>query len=169
MGPAGRFILYPDSHTYWRMPALGDLVADSLTAPAPAFARTGEFVTMFGVRAERILVTLPVVLPVTPPAGVPARMTFEGELWVADAYRAEARGVQKALDSIASLTSGVEGMVLRQRLRHAESGYELESTVVELSDAAIIPDMFRVPPGYRQVTRAAGPGPAPAGSRRTQP
>ena len=169
MGPAGHCILYPDQQTYWRMPELGNLLADSLSSPAPTFVRTGEFMTLLGLRAERIQVTMPIVMPVMLPAGAPTRMTLEGELWVADAYRADARGVQKALGPIASLTGILEGMVLRQRLRHPESGYEIESTVVDLNDGAIPADMFRVPPGYRQVSQAIVSSPAPGGARRTQP
>ena len=165
--PDGQYIVYPDSEMYWRMPP-GDLLAGSRTTAQTTFRRTGEFSTMLGVRAERVSVTLPIVLPVTPPAGFPTRMTFEGEVWVADVYREEARGVQKAL-GLTILPSGVEGMVLRQVLRNAEFGYEVESRVVELVEASIPPDMFVVPMGYREISQPLAPDVAPGGSRRTQP
>lgn len=168
MRSGGQFVVYPDSRVYWRMPAPGNLLADSRLATQPTFRRTGEFITMLGVRAERIPLTLPIVLPATPPAGFPTRVTFEGEVWVADVFREEARGVQKAL-GLTVLPSGMEGMVLRQVLRNAEFGYEVESTVVELVEAPIPPDMFIVPAGYREISQPVAPGVAPAGSRRKQP
>ena len=164
----GQFIVYPDSRAYWRIPTLGDLLGDPRSTPQATFRRTGEFNTMLGVRTERIQVTLPIVLPVTPPAGFPTRMTLEGEAWVADAYREEARGVQKALRPTV-LPPGVEGMVLRQVLRNAEFGYEIESTVVELVEAPLAPDMFLIPDGYREISQPVVPDAAPGGSRRKQP
>ena len=164
----GQFIVYPDSRAYWRMPTLEGLLPDSRSTAQAAFRRTGEFITMHGVRAERIPVTLPIALPVTPPAGFPTRMTFEGEVWVADVFREEARGVQKLL-GLTVLPPGVEGMVLRQVLRNAEFGYEVESTVVELAEAPIPPDMFIVPSGYREINQPLVPDVAPGGSRRRQP
>ena len=164
----GQFVVYPDVQAYWRIPTPGGLLADSRSSGHTTFRRTGEFITMLGVRAERIPVTLPIALPVTPPAGFPTRMTFEGELWVADAYRAEARGIQNTL-GLTVLPPGVEGMVLRQVLRNAEFGYEVESTVVELDEAPIPPDMFIVPAGYREINQPVVPDVAPGGSRRRQP
>jgi hypothetical protein len=165
--PDGQFIVYPELRTYWRMPP-GDRLAGSRSTAQTTFRRTGEVTTMLGVQAERISVTLPLVLPVTPPAGFPTRMTFEGEIWVADVYRAEGRGVQKAL-GLTVLPPGVEGMVLRQILRNAEFGYEVESTVIELVEAPTPGDMFLVPAGYREINQPVAPEVAPGGSRRTQP
>lgn len=164
----GRVIVYPDLQAYLTMPMRGDLLADSGSGAPPTFRRTGEFVTMLGVQTERILVTLPIVLPMTPPAGVPTRMRFEGEIWVADHYRAEARGVQKALGGTV-LPNGVEGMVLRQTLRAVEFGYEVQSTVLELVEAPIPAEMFMVPAGYRELNQPVVPDAAPGGLRRRQP
>lgn len=171
LGPSGRFIAYPDLRAYLRMPMAGDLLANSGSGEQPTFRRTGEFVTMLGVQTERILVTLPIVLPMTPPAGMPTRMRFEGEIWVADVYRTEARGVQKALGAavLPGSVEGVEGMVLRQTLRNAEFGYEVQSTVVELVEAPIPAEMFMVPASYRELNQPVVPDAAPGGLRRRQP
>ena len=165
MRPDGQFVVYPDLRAYWRVATPGKLLADSRATAQTTFRRTGEFITMLGVRAERIPLTLPIVLPLTPPAGFPTRMTFEGDIWVADVYREEARGLQKAL-GVTVFPPGIEGMVLRQVLRSAELGYEVESTVVELVDGPISPDMFVVPLGYRELNQPAAPSVVPGGSRR---
>jgi hypothetical protein len=165
MRPDGQVILYPESGTYFRIPASAGLFTNSRLTADTAFHRTGEFVTMLGVQAERILVTLKIVLPALPPAGFPTRVTFEGEVWVADVHREEALGIQQAL-GFSVVPDGVEGMVLRQVLRSAEFGYEVESTVVELVDGPIPPDMFVVPPGFRELNQPVAPAAVPGGSRR---
>ncbi len=94
--PDGQFVLYPDSQTYARIPLPGGVpTAPGQTLPL-AVRRTGEFATYFGLRAERVLVTMTLVLPVTPPAGFPTTITLEGELWLADAYRDGSRRVEDA-------------------------------------------------------------------------
>lgn len=163
--PDGQFILFPDSQTYLPAPVLDNPGG----SPAPAFTRTGEFSTLLGLRCERVLVQMSVALPVTPPAGFPTRVTFEGDMWLADAYRSEGEALRKALALVTSVPAGLEGMVMRQLIRNNQLGYEIESTVTDITDGPIAAGMFEIPNGFRRADQPAIPGTPPAGARRTQP
>ena len=146
MRPDGQFVLFPDSQTYARIPLPASA---SGRAPTLSVRRTAEFATLLGLRAERILVTMTLVLPITPPAGFPTTMTLEGELWLADAHHAEGGGLRKLMGQAASVPNGFEGMVLRQVLRNAQLGYEVETRVTELIEGPIDAALFDIPDGYR--------------------
>jgi hypothetical protein len=148
----GQTLLDPDARTYTRIPRLGDVLKQAASQPTPTFRRTGDFATIHGLRAERVEVTMPVTLPVVPPAGLPTVVTMTGEIWLSAAFRTLGAGVQKAVGFTAPLPSGLEGMVLRQILRSVEFGYEVESNVTELSDSPIAPAMFTIPKDYREVS-----------------
>ncbi len=147
----GQIVLDPEAQTYVRS-ELGNLLKDAAAAPKTAFRRTGQFSTVLGMKAERIELTTTVPLPIGPIAGFPTVVTTTGELWLADAYRELARGVQKAMSHVTALPAGLEGIVLRQVMRSAEFGYEVESRVTEIVEGPIASDMFTVPAGYRDVT-----------------
>ena len=155
--PDGQFVLYPASQTYMRLPELRNDAARAQT-PAPVFRRTGEFATILGLRAERVLVTMTLAFPGIPPPGVPSSMTMEGELWLSDAYSTEARGLQTLMGAVAP-PGGPEGMVLRQVLRNAQMGYEMEMQVTELVEGPIDPALFELPAGYRRVDTPLIPEP----------
>ena len=163
--PDGQFVLFPDSQRYLRAAALGN-ASGSL---APTFIRTGEFSTLLGHRCERVLVQMSLALPVTPPAGFPTRVTFDGELWLADAYRSEGEALRKTLALVSSLPAGLEGMVMRQVFRNNQLGYEIESTVLDITDGPIAAEMFEIPAGFRSADQPAIPETPPAGARRAQP
>ena len=150
--PDGQTVLDPERRTYTRIPQLGDVLKQAAAQPPPTFRRTGEFATIQGVRAERVEVTMPVTLPVIPPAGFPTAVTMTGDIWLSEAFKTVGPGVRKAVGLAGELPAGLEGMVLRQMLRSTEFGYEIESTVTELSDMAIAPEMFSIPKGYREVS-----------------
>ena len=148
----GQMILDPDARTYTRVPQLGNVLKEAAAQPSPTFRRTGDFALIHSVRAERVEVTMPVTLPVVPPPGFPTVLTMTGEVWLSDAFKTYGPGLQKALRLTGRLTTGLEGMALRQTLRSAEFGYEVESTVTELSDEPIAPAMFSIPEGYREIS-----------------
>lgn len=148
----GQTILDPDARTYSRAPELGAVLKEATIQPPPTFRRTGDFALIHGIRAERLEVTMPVMLPVIPPPGFPTVLTMTGEVWLSDALKTYGPGLQKALGLTARPPAGLEGMVLRQILRSAEFGYEVESTVTELTEGPIAPAMFRIPDGYREIS-----------------
>jgi hypothetical protein len=49
-----------------------------------------------------------------------------------------------------------DGLVVRTITRSRQFGYEIESTVTRIEEAPVPPDIFEIPPGYREV-----PMPAP--------
>lgn len=161
--PDGWFALYPDSRTYARS-ALPDDGAAAGQSPPPVVRRTGAFATILGVRAERILVAMTLTLPITPPAGFPTAMTLEGELWLTDAHLSAGGGLRKLLGPATGIPGGIEGMVLRQVLRNAQLGYEVETQVLELVEGPLDAALFEIPAGYRPVEQRLMPEP-PGGRR----
>ena len=162
--PDGQFVLYPDLQRYVRMPLPGSPVLPDRTR-APSVRRSGEFATILGLRAERIFVSMALALPITPPAGFPTTMTLEGELWLSDAYGAEAVGLRTLMGPVPIAPDGLEGMVLRQVLRNAQLGYEIETQVTELVEGPVSAELFEIPAGYRPVEKPVMPDP-PRGGRR---
>jgi hypothetical protein len=148
----GQVVIDPGARTYSRVPELGGLIKEATALPPPAFRRTGEFATILNLRAERIELKISVPLPISPPPGFPTVMVMTGDVWLADGYTSYAEGVRKATGLVASLPAGLEGLVLRQILRSAEFGFEVESRVTELVEGPIAPELFTVPAGYRDIT-----------------
>ena len=144
----GSFLLAPDARTYVRLPDLVDLLSGT-PLPTPTFRRTGEFATLFGLKAERADLTVSIPLPTTLP-GVPTVATMRGDIWVADAYREHGRTLRKAIGFVPALPAGIEGIVLRQTLRNEQMGIEIDYVVTQLAEGPIPAAMFEVPPGYRR-------------------
>ena len=155
MRPDGQFVLDLEARTYWRIPRENALILPATATPS-VFRRTGEFATMLGLRAERVDVTMSLPLPVTPPPGLPTVVSMTGELWIADAYRDYAGNISRAISFSSAIPSGIEGIVLRQVVRNAQLGIEIEHRVTELIEAPVAAEMFEVPDGFRDVTGSAG-------------
>src|SRR5688500_8398953 len=129
--PDGQFALDLGARTYWRIPQESVLTASPSATPL-TFRRTGEFTTMLGLRAERVEVTMSLPLPITPPPGFPTALSMTGELWIADAYRAYANNIGRAIGSSSAAPAKMDGIVLRQVVRNAQLGIEIEHLVTEL-------------------------------------
>ena len=153
----GQVVIDAGARTYSRVPELGDLIKEATALPPPTFRRTGEFATILNLRAERIELKISVPLPIAPPRGFPTVMVMTGDVWLADGYTSYGEGVRKATGLVASLPAGLDGLVLRQTLRSAEFGYEIESRVTELVEGPIAPELFAVPAGYRDITGKSVP------------
>jgi hypothetical protein len=151
--PDGRFVLDLEARTYFQIPAVQ---AAPMTSAPPTFRRTGDFETILGLRAERVDVTMSLVLPITPPPGMPTVMTMTGEFWIADAHRDYATNIRRTLASSDVVPPGIEGIVLRQVVRNAEFGIEIEHLVTELLEAPVAPEMFELPAGFRSLIDPAG-------------
>lgn len=157
MRPDGQFVLDLDARTYWRIPETQAVLTSPATAPSPTFRRTGEFTTILGLRVERVEVTMSVPVPITPPPGFPTVLPMTGELWVSNAYRPYVRSVSRAIGLSGAPTSGLEGIVLRQVVRNAQFGIEIEHVVTELTETPLADEMFELPDGFRVI----GPGGRP--------
>ena len=151
----GETILDPATRTYWRLPAqVRDAFVNGVAEPRATYRRTGEFATVLGLRAERVVASLSLSLPIAPPPGFPTALTLEGELWIASAYAAYANAVGR----LAHLLPGpvqLEGLVLKYLLRNTQFGYEAEYSVTELVEAPLAPSLFDVPTDYREVSADA--------------
>ena len=148
--PDGQFVLHLDARTYWRIPESQALATIPATAASPAFRRTGEFTTILGLRAERVEVTMSVSVPVTLP-GFPAVLPMTGELWLSDAYRPYAKSISRAMGVSGAPAAGLEGIVLRQVVRNAQFGIEIEHVVTELREADLAAELFELPEGFRVI------------------
>ena len=146
----GEVVLDPAARTYWRMSALREVLVNK-SAPQPTFRRTGEFTTIMGQQAERVLFTTSIPLPLTPPAGFPSMLTMEGELWVANAH-AYTKSLSRLADLAGPTASRLQGLVLRQILRNAQFGYEVEYSVTEVEESPVAAALFEIPADYREVS-----------------
>jgi hypothetical protein len=148
--PDGPLVLDPDERTYRPIPELREALASARSLTPPRFRRTGEFAMVLGVRTERVDVTMSLPLPTTPPPGFPTVIEMSGELWLADVHRALGEGLRKTTGLTGGLSAGIEGIVLRQIVRNAQLGIEIESTVTDLVEGPIAAEIFEVPSGYRR-------------------
>jgi hypothetical protein len=161
-------ILNPADHTYWtaRPPAA---TLSGANAPAITTKRTGEAETIAGLRTERVAFGLSMPLPLPPgvqlPPGLPTTFTLDGDMWVADQFKAYA----SSLNAIANtLFPGIglgglaqDGLVVRQVTRSPMfGGNELVFTVSDVVEGPVTAELFQIPADYKEV-----PMPAPAPRR----
>lgn len=149
--PDGQFVLDLDARTYWRTPDIQAVLTSRGAAASPIFRRTGEFTSILGLRAERVEMTISVPLPITPPPGLPTVLPVTGELWVADAHRPYAKSISRAIELAGGPASGLDGIVLRQVVRDAQFGIEIEHVVTELIETPLGDEMFELPEGFRVI------------------
>lgn len=161
-------ILNPADHTYWTARAPAALVPGS-TAPVITTKRTGESETIAGLRTERVTFGLSMNLPlpagVQLPPGLPTTFTMDGDMWVADQFKAYA----SSLNAIANtLFPGIgigglaqDGLVVRQVTRSPMfGGNELVFSVSDVVEGPITAELFQIPAGYTEV-----PAPGPPARR----
>ncbi len=161
-------MLNPADRTYWTSQT--SLVTALLAGKTPTASskRTGELATIAGLRTERVTFTWSMDLPIPPgiqlPAGFPTTLTMDGEMWVADQFKAYAAG----LNAVAGATfpgMGVgalaqDGLIVRQIVRSALfGGHELEYTISDVVEGPVPDELFAIPEGYREV-----PTPTPTSS-----
>ncbi|MBI4263694.1 MAG: hypothetical protein HY657_04925 [Acidobacteria bacterium] len=156
-------ILDPPSQTFWVLPTGAGTTLSSMN-PQVSSARTGEFAAVAGLRAERVTYTVTLDLPLPAgaqlPAGFPRTFTLDGEMWVVDRFGSYAAALAAALPvTVPGLNVGAigglapNGLIVRQITRSALFGYEIEFVVSDVTEEAVSPDLFQVPPGYREVPR----------------
>jgi hypothetical protein len=158
-------VLSPTDQTYWTVPpSAGIATLLSGAIHAQSSQPTGEFATVAGVRAERrtfsLTMDLPLLNGITLPPAFPTSLTFEGENWVTDRFASYVPVLAAPLRAILSGPlaglAAQDGLVVRTITRSRQLGYEIESTVMRIEEAPVSPDIFEIPPGYREV-----PMPAP--------
>jgi hypothetical protein len=151
-------ILNPATHTYWTAPAPRTPLPGS-AAPTVNSKRTGEFSTVAGLRAERVTFDMSMSLPLPPgvqvPAGFPTAFTLDGDMWVADQFKA----YTSSLNTIANtLFPGIGiggvapgGLVVQQVMRSPMfGGNELVFTVSDVSETPANAALFEIPADYKE-------------------
>ena len=158
-------ILNPADHTYWTARAPAAAIPGA-TTPAITSKRTGEYETVAGLRTERVAFGLSMALPLPPgvqlPPGFPTTFTLDGDMWVADQFKAYA----SSLNAIANqLFPGIgigglaqDGLVVRQVTRSPMfGGNELVFSVSDVMEGPVTAELFQIPAGYKEVPMPGAP------------
>jgi hypothetical protein len=160
-------ILNPVERTYWMTGRITPAIPASST-PTVTAKRTGEFETLAGVRTERVAFGLSMPLPLPAgiqlPAGFPTTFSMDGDMWVADQFKAYAA----SLNAIANtLFPGMgigglaqDGLVVKQITRSPMfGGNELVFTVADVMETPAAAEVFQIPEGFKEVPAPTGPRP----------
>jgi hypothetical protein len=156
-------VLDPAERTYRKLPRFrSGVTSRSSLRPEAVSRRTGEFVTVSGLRAERVAFSIRLNLPAEMlrelPAGLPDAFTLEGDVWVTDQLSVPAP--LAAMTSPALRALGLDdivqdGFVVRQIIRGTLLGpHQVETTVTHIDSSAIQPELLQIPPDYREARGA---------------
>jgi hypothetical protein len=153
-----------ENKTYWTLAAPPAGIFPPGIEPEMKYRRTGEFETIAGLRAERVTFSQTTPLPFTPAPRFPTSLVVEGEIWVTDQYKSYGATMIRTLSALGTLLAGVpEGIIVRQTMRSAQFGYEVEHTLSDLVEAPLAPSLFEIPDGFRRVPAPLTiPRPVPA-------
>lgn len=163
--PGSTVIINPGERTYWTAKTPAAAIPGA-TPPAITTKRTGESETIAGLRTERVAFGLSMNLPLPPgvqlPPGFPTSFTMDGDMWVADQFKAYA----SSLNAIANtLFPGIgigglaqDGLVVRQITRSPMfGGSELVFSVSDVTEGPVTAELFQIPAGYTEVPPPAAP------------
>lgn len=153
-------VLNPANQTYWTSPT--SMLTSVLAGRTPTVSstRTGEFSMVAGVKSERVTFTwamdLPLPAGIQLPAGFPTTLTMDGEMWVADQFKAYAAGLNAvAAATFPGMGAGAlaqDGLIVRQIIRSALlAGHELEYIVSDIVEGPVAGDPFAIPDRYTEV------------------
>lgn len=158
---SGMTVLTPSDQTYWTAPAPSGGGNTAQLASQVSVTRSGEFESIAGRQAERlgfnVNVDLPIPAGIALPPSIPQKLVIEGDMWVIDQFKEYGARLAGMINTFASglgaaaLTT--EGFVVRQVTRNALLGYEVELTVSDIQEIPAADELFRVPAGYREVSR----------------
>jgi hypothetical protein len=128
--------------------------------------RTGEYETVTGLRTERVTFGLSMNLPLPPgvqlPPGFPTAFTMDGDMWVADQFKAYASSLN-AITNTLFPGMGIDGLaqdglVVRQVTRSPMfGGNELVFSVSDVMEGPVTAELFEIPAGYTEVPMPGAP------------
>ena len=153
-GSERQFALDFPTQTYYVIEALA---SENAPTGDVHIERTGQYTSILGHKAQRIIVTHRELM--TGPGGASVAFTTEIGSWCAQDLRLP-KSVADATKMAIMLLSGSTRKeyddlcpaALRSRMRTSSSpGVELVSSVTAIEKVATSPQMFTVPPGYKQV------------------
>jgi hypothetical protein len=155
-GDPDHYVLNPVDRTYWV--AKPRPAGTSPEGSATAVQRTNTFETIAGYRAEKMTLVYR-ELPPPPPGVAPMELRVELETWCTSQLDVPAGMVMNMALSFMNEATAREfqkacPLVLRSVMRMSTMpGYEVTSVVTSIQKVSPSPDLFRVPPGYREVQR----------------
>jgi hypothetical protein len=167
--PGGGYVLNPADKTYYavklddvKMPEL----PGGMTMPKPEFSvkSSGTFEVIAGHRAERVDVSWRIAVPVPEgielPPGFPTEVSLDLEQWCAPDIKLPAAGAVQSIGAIGKMLPGMGldeilkacSFPLRSRMRMSViPGYEMLTSVTSITAVPTPPEMFAIPPGYKEV------------------
>ncbi|GEM_PF-4472671 len=169
----------PAAKTWWKMPDPGTdpAVAGMMARMKPELSskRTGEFVTVTGLRAERVTVRMRIPIPMpegvdlsqVPPellAMIPRELVIEGDSWVAAAFGKYMKAGLAALSAgpmaqlgFDTLGKSLDGFPVRSVMRTSvPAAIEIETLVTKVGEEAVPASVFEVPAGLREIPFPGG-------------
>jgi hypothetical protein len=156
-----RFGMDPAAKTFWKIAAVSpDALAALGVQPNIKVSKTGQFETIAGMKAEKVIITVKIQLPGVDPAnlppGMPAELGLTMTVWMTDALKAP-KG-QSAVDLGA--LSGMAGGALKELAGDGRLtvksliqgfGMELETTTRDYGPTTLTPAMLAVPEGFKEI------------------
>lgn len=158
--------------TWWKMtdgagnPEMSAMLAQM--KPEVTSKRTGEFITVAGLKAERVAMTMVMPIPMPPGAEnlpaeimamIPKEIRMDGDMWLASAFAKYTNVMAKALSQGAmasmgldKMMSGLDGFSVRQVMRMSMmAGYELETLVSHAAEEDVPDSVFDLPTGFNEI------------------
>lgn len=162
-GQTDPYVLNPAEKTYYVMKT--PVMPAGITLPKPEIAikPTGTFETILGYRAEKVLISWRIPIPVPEgvemPPGIPTEFTMEMENWCATDVKLPV-GAMKMMSGITQELPGfgIEELAkscafaLRSTMKMSMlPGYAIVSNVTSAAPASPGPEMFKLPADYKEV------------------
>ena len=158
-------ILNPADQTYWAARTPAPALPGGNT-PSVSAKRTGEYETISGLRTERVAFGLSMALPLPPgvqlPPGFPTAFTLDGDMWVADQFKAYASSLNAIANTlfpgfgIGGLAQ--DGLVVKQVTRSPMfGGNEFVFSVSDVMEGPVTAEQFQIPAGYKEVPMPGSP------------
>ena len=164
--------------TWWKMldpssqPGMAEMLAQM--KPEVSTKRTGEFATVAGLKAERVMMTMRMAIPMPPGAEnlpaevlamIPKEITGDSDTWVAPVHAKYVKSMAKAFSvgpmagmGLEKMLGDLQGFTVRQVTRLSVlAGYELETLVMKIVEEDVADTVFDVPTGFKEI-----PMPMPA-------
>ncbi len=165
------------TQTWWKMvdplsdPKAVEMLASS--KPEVTTKRTGDFVTVAGLKAEHVSLAMRMALPRPPEAAqlppqliamIPKEIKAEGNVWVTDAHSKYKNAMTRAFVAGPLLTIGLDkplndlqGLMVRLVMNVSLlAGWELETLASKVVEEDVPDSVFDVPAGYKEIPMPGG-------------
>jgi hypothetical protein len=156
-----KFGIDPAAKTFWKVaPAAPDVMASLGAKTDVTLNKTGQFETIDGMRAEKVVITVSMPLPGIDPArlppGFPAALTATMTAWLTDAIKAPRNVPAEELGVLDRFAAGAltelakDGRFALKSVTEA-FGLVVETTRSDFSTVDVPASMFEVPDGFKEI------------------